>query len=404
MRDVLFLAVTHVRTAVRERDTLFWFLVFPLFLLTILSVIFGPVTSEPTLHFVLTVVPYEQTGQDLPISASTWVQQMLEGMAATPEGGGTALFSLRMPSAEEDLDAFLEAERVELTRGRRAAVLVIPETFDEQVFTSLGAPSLTGASVDLYMTSASVASETAAAILEQAFASLDRQILAHVGRWDESRTVDKQLEWIGQMQSGAGYVDLVLPAIVLMGFFTSGLFGIPGTILFNRDRKVLRRYWVTPLSSTRYLAGLGLGHAALCVVQFALIVTLGRFAFGATVQFASLTTALWLILAVLTFMAIGFLVTALAKTANAGMATANILNMPMMFLSGMFFPVAGLPIFVRVLVLANPVTYLLESLRKSVGVQEATLMPWPWTFIVPVAWIVVCSAITARRLRWDVSR
>ncbi|HDS29011.1 MAG TPA: ABC transporter permease [Candidatus Acetothermia bacterium] len=329
---------------------------------------------------------------------------MLEGMAATPDDGGTTLFRLRTPDAGQDLEAFLDAERVELTRGRRAAVLVIPETFDEQVFASLGSPNLTGTSVDLYMTSASVASETASAILEQAFASLDREILARVGRWDQSRTVEKQFAWIGQMESGVGYVDLVLPAIVLMGFFTSGLFGIPGTILFNRDRKVLRRYWVTPLAPSRYLAGLAVGHAVLCALQFALIVALGRLAFGATVRFASLTTALWLILAVLTFLALGFLVTVLAKTANAGMATANILNMPMMFLSGMFFPVAGLPLFVRVLVLANPVTYLLEALRKSVGVQDATLMPWPWTLIVPLAWIVFCSTIAARRLRWDVSR
>jgi ABC-2 type transport system permease protein len=228
--------------------------------------------------------------------------------------------------------------------------------------------------------------------------------LAQMGRFDEAAAVPHVTERVGGQERGVAYVDLLLPAIILMGFFTNGLFGVPGTILFNRDRKVLRRYWVTPLSVTRYLGGLGIGHLGLCLLQFALVVTLGRFAFGASVSFASLSTILLLVLSAVTFMAFGFLVTALARTANAGMAAANLLNMPMMFLSGMFFPVSGLPWGVQALVLANPVTYLLEAVRHSVGVQQSTLMPWPWPWVVPILWIVFCTAVATRRLRWDVGR
>jgi len=86
------------------------------------------------------------------------------------------------------------------------------------------------------------------------------------------------------------------------------------------------------------------------------------------------------------------------------MATANILNMPMMFLSGMFFPTGGLPAVIMAVVYINPVTYLLEGLRRSVGVQNSTIMPPIWIVIVPVTWILVSSLVTIRKLKWDVER
>jgi len=405
MRDVLAIARTHVITALRERITLFWFLVFPLFLLTLLSLIFGSITEGEDIQFDISLIAHPQTAQDLPFSASSLIVETFSGLAAPGDSGHAPLFTLHTPPDGQDLDAFLDAETTELRRGHRAAVLVLPEDFDLRVMTAF-ADSSSGSivSAQLYMSSTSVTSETASSIIDQVFAELDRNLLARMGRFDETLAVTGSTEWVGQADAEVAYVDFALPAIVLMGFFTSGLFGVPGTILFNRDRKVLRRYWVTPLSVGRYLAGFGLGHLSLCALQFVLIVVLGTYGFGATIRFADPTTIATLVLAAVTFMAFGFFITSIVRTANAGMATANILNMPMMFLSGMFFPVGNLPSFMKVLILANPVTYLLESLRQSVGVQEGTMMPSPWTFVVPLLWIAASTLIATRRLRWDVER
>ncbi len=405
MISVLAMAKAHVLTSLRERVTLFWFLVFPLFLLTILSLIFGSDGGDPSLSFSIALLVHEQTDSAGPFSAADWVRSAFVDLSTPPEAGGQALFSLSVPAPGEKPEVFLETERRALERGQRSAVLVLPAEFDERALGAFAASEPSGgADATLLMSPTSVASETAATIIEQVFAQLDRAFLVQMGRFDQAAAVPHVTEQVGGQGDGVAYVDLLLPAIILMGFFTNGLFGIPGTILLNRDRKVLRRYWVTPLSVPRYLGGLGIGHLGLCVLQFALVVSLGRFAFGASVSFWSLPTILLLVLAAVTFMAFGFLVTALARTANAGMAAANLLNMPMMFLSGMFFPVSGLPWGVRALVLANPVTYLLEAVRHSVGVQQSTLMPWPWPWGVPLLWIALCTVVATRRLRWDVGR
>ena len=406
MNDIVFIARTHIATALRERVTLFWFLVFPVFLLTILTLIFGQIGNEGEISFDVTLINQEQSTQDN-FAFSEIISDVFAEMSQSIGGAMEPLFSLHTPESSGNLDAYLDSELTELRRGRREAVLVIPAGFNESVMAALmqgsSIPS-NNAGLQLFMSDSNVASEYAAQIIQQVLTEIDRSVLIEAGQFDASQAIESETNWIGRQDEETAYVDFVLPGIILMGFFVNGLFSVPGTILFNRDRKVLRRYWVTPLSVLRYLAGFGLGHLALCVVQFALLYTLGVVVFGATISFASFESIGLLVLAATTFMAFGFLIASLARTANGGMATANILNMPMMFLSGMFFPTSGLPTFIMALVYLNPVTYLLEGLGRSVGGQNSTLMPTIWILIVPLGWILLSSLVTGRRLKWDVER
>jgi ABC-2 type transport system permease protein len=77
--------------------------------------------------------------------------------------------------------------------------------------------------------------------------------------------------------------------------------------------------------------------------------------------------------------------------------------MPLMFLGGLFFPTGSVPPALRVVLLANPVTYLADRLRASVGVSAATY-GHAVAVGVPCAWIFVCLAVAAFRLKWDVGR
>jgi len=406
VKDILLIAKTHIATAIRERVTLFWFLIFPVFLLTVLTLIFGQIGNEGEISFDITLINQEGSAP-AEFAFSEIIASVFLEMSQSENDTIEPLFSLHTSADSLDLESFLESELTELRRGRRAAVLVIPNGFNELVMAKLLQGSSVTAEGDgllLFMSNSNAASEYASQIIQQVLTEIDRRILIESGRFDPNLAIESETHWIGRQDEETPYVDFVLPGIILMGFFVNGLFGVPGTILFNRDRKVLRRYWVTPLSVLRYLTGFGLGHLTLCGVQFALLYLLGVYVFGATISFASLESVALLVLAATTFMAFGFLIASLARTANGGMATANILNMPMMFLSGMFFPTSGLPTFIMVIVYLNPVTYLLEGLRLSVGVQNSTLMPEVWILIVPLLWILLSGLVTSFRLKWDVER
>lgn len=405
MTGILLVARGHLVTAFRERVTLFWFLIFPLFLLAILTLIFGNMGQEGEINFPVSVVNLEFTSGG-PTDFAAIVEGVFLKTGKATEEGKEPLFTLTLPSASDDLEAFLAREKESLRLGRRAAVIVIPEGFNQALLQRMMRPDLSSTAdgtLTIYTNKGSAASEMATSIIEQILAGVDREILTHIGHFQEEEAIPSETLWVGSGGTEVSYVDFLLPGVILMGFFVTGLFGVPGSILFARDRRILRRYWVTPLTVPRYLAGFSLGHITLCLIQFVLLYLLGRFAFGASISFARPEPLLFLLLSSFTFLAFGFLVASVAKTANAGMAIANILNMPMMFLGGLFFPISGLPLLLKVVVFLNPLTYLAEGLRMSLGVQSGTFS-LPLTVAVPLCWIVFCILVASRRLSWDVER
>ena len=412
MTGILLVARTHLFTAFRERITLFWVLIFPIFIFIILTLIFGRIGQEGEINFSIGLVNLDTE------STAAWefgamIEDLFEELGTPQIEGKEPLFTLSQPKGGEDLETFVAREREALRRGMRTAVIVIPQGFSrriEQSFTPAGFSAEANSStteapqgsLSIYYSEGNTASEMATGIIEQILSGVDREILKKAGRFDEEAAVPAETVWVGEA-SEVRYVDFLLPGVILMGFFTNCLFGIPGAILFSRDQKILRRYWVTPLSVPRYLAGLSIGHIVLGFIQCVLLILLGKYGFGASVSFVALQPVGFLLLAKITFMAFGFLIASVARTANSGMAIAHVINMPMMFLSGLFFPVAELPLFLKAIVYANPVSYVAEGLRTSLGI-EAGIFSTPIIVGVPLAWIALSIGVASRKLRWDVER
>ena len=61
--------------------------------------------------------------------------------------------------------------------------------------------------------------------------------------------------------------------------------------------------------------------------------------------------------------ALGVLLSTRIKTIQAAMPVSQLLIMPMMFLSGSLFPIAGLPEWLAVLTRLNPLTYVVQPMR-----------------------------------------
>ncbi len=407
MKGILWVARVQLVTALRERETLFWFVIFPVFILALLASVVGSIGKEGEMNFDLTLVNLAKPSS-ASVDFAAIVERAFEETGKPPAPGKRPLFTLHRPAPGEDSEAFLVREEKALRIGRRAVVVVLPEGFNEGILgraggAAAGPSGSTGGRVLVYYTKGSDASEIAASIVEQVLAGVDQRILAESGRFQTAASVPTETRWVGVGATEIAYVDFLLPGVILMGFFLSGLFGVPGSVLFARDRKILQRYWVTPLEVRQYLAGFSLGHLGLCVCQFFLLLVIGRYAFGAKVLFAELVPVLFLVLSAVTFLAFGFFIAAVVRTANAGMALANLLNMPMLFLSGLFFPVRGLPLVLKAIVYANPMSYLVEGLRTSLGVG-AREFPLEVTFGVPLLWIAVCTLVASRRLQWDVGR
>ncbi len=394
MKGILALARAHVITSLRERVTLFWFIIFPVFLLVILSLIFGNVGKQGGMNFQVALVNLEASGMQPDLAGI--VVNVFTGVGKSQDGK-EPLLTIHRPGAGEDKQEFLVQAEEDLRRGKLAAVVVIPRGFNRAVFSG------EGAAITVYTDPTRSGSELAASVIREIVSGIDREILVRVGKFDTEKEVPVKSEMLQGESASFSYVSFLLPGVVLMALFTTGLFGVPGAILYARDRFQLRRYWVTPLTVSRYLAGFSLGQLGLCAVQFAVLFAIGEYGLGAKVNFARPEAIAFILLGFCTFHALGFLIAAIAKTANGGMAIANILNIPLMFLGGLFFPVGNLSGFLRLVVLANPVTYIADGLRVGLGLTQGTVSPVA-SVLVPLGWIALAVILAARRLSWEVER
>jgi ABC-2 type transport system permease protein len=387
----------------RERETLFWFVLFPVVLFVLLTAIFGSLGQEGTIHFEIGFVDRDEAAGEGGLGRR--IEGILEDLSQPAQEGKEPLLHLHRPAGTEDLAAFQAREEQAVRYGTHALLIVVPEGFSAGVQDALSSRIGGGpAKVQVFRRAGSSSSGFALSILKQVIAGVDQGVLASAGRFRAEDAVVVDTVFLGSARGAeVRYVDFLLPGLVLMAFFTAGLFGVPGALLFAREQRILRRYWVTPFSVSQFLAGFSVTHAIVCALQFTLLVVVGRFALGAEVSFASPEAALFLVLSSATFLAFGFFVASLTKTGAAGMALANAINLPMTFLSGLYYQLGTLPGPLRILLSVNPLSYLADGLRRVIGFEGATSPLW-LCVLVPILWMAFSLFVAGRRLSWDVGR
>jgi ABC transporter DrrB family efflux protein len=180
------------------------------------------------------------------------------------------------------------------------------------------------------------------------------------------------------------YFDYVLPGVLAMGLMQFTMVGIAGSVARFRETQVLRRLTATPVSPLAFIAGQVFARLAVSVVQVFLLLGTGVL-LGGTIVGNPMWLVLLAVLGNLSFLALGFAVAGRAPTVDAANNLAGLLTLPLMFLSGMFFPIASLPGPVRVVAEWLPITPLIDGMRAvaldgvgigALGSEVALLALW----------------------------
>ena len=108
----------------------------------------------------------------------------------------------------------------------------------------------------------------------------------------------------------------------------------------------------------------------------------------------------FVVLGALTSVSMGYVIAAFLRTEEGAIPVIQLIFMPMMFLSGIFFPVEMMPGFMKPILTALPLTYLGDALRQIMA--EATpLHAMATNTYVLTGWLVLCVALTIRFFRWE---
>ncbi|MEU7578332.1 ABC transporter permease [Streptomyces sp. NPDC041068] len=196
---------------------------------------------------------------------------------------------------------------------------------------------------------------------------------------------------------GLRLVDTYVPVSVLLSLIMSGLQAMPPLITGYRERGILRRMSTTPVRPSAVLgAQMGI-HGAAALASALLTLAVGRLVFDVKLPSQPLGYALALALAVLSGLALGALVSALARTTKAANAIGSAVFFPMMFSAGVWLPVQAMPDALARVVELTPLGAAAQALGEAAGGD------WPaWSHLGILAlWTVVLATAAARWFRWE---
>lgn len=222
----------------------------------------------------------------------------------------------------------------------------------------------------------------------------DRAIQSAAGRRDAIAESNQLIH-----ETGARYIDFVVPGLLGMNLMGSAMWGLGFAIVDARHKKLLKRLVASPMPKWQYLASFLLSRIVMLIIEVVFFLGFARFAFGVPFRGSIVALSLLCLLTSLAFSALGLLVSSRAKTTEAVSGLMNLVMLPMWILSGIFFSASRFPAVVQPFVQALPLTAAIEAMRGNM-LQGISLQHQLVQVGILVAWFVVPFAVSVRIFRW----
>lgn len=349
MRSFWAMVLANLKMTVRNRQAIFWNLAFP----AIFILMFGAVFSNSGLSAI-----------DVGIAGATSDLRA----AVTQAMEGSDAFTVHQGTVEEELEA--------LRNDDRSVVLVFPEDG-------------TGGTIEMYTSSAGGPSA------QIATGTVRSVVMEVVGASTGVTVEQKEISTLD-----ASYIDWFVPGILAMSLMNSGVIGISTAFVSFREKGILRRIKVTPFALWTFILARIVAALVVALVVSGILVGIGWLVWGLTVRGNVLLITAALILVALAFLAIGYAVAAIARNTETAASYANLITFPMMFLSGVFFPLGAMPDWLRPVINLMPLEYAVEALREPMLYGRGLGAIWT-DLLILLAVFVVFLAFAVRFFKWD---
>jgi len=362
---LLALTVANVKSLVRDRAALFWTIFFPIMFVFLFGSIFGG-------------------------SGDSKIAVGFVDLDGTPASAGLAQAFASVPLVALQ-DGTLDAEKAAMQRGDVSAVIVIPKGLQD---TLIGARSGAKGSIAIDLYGDPSQSQTT-----QVIQGVVSQVANGFNLEAQGGTAILTVSQQTLQSTNISTVAYLVPSILAMALMQLGVFAaIP--LVQQRERGILKRIGATPLARWKLVGSNVLLRLMVAVVDAVLIVGIGYAVFDVQIVGNPLLAIGVVLLGAASFLAIGFALASFLKTEEQATGVVQIVQLPMMFLSGIFFSFNFLPGVLQTVARFLPLTYLGDALRQ-VMVNGTQVAPLGADLAILAGWLVVCLTIAARSFRWE---
>lgn len=198
-------------------------------------------------------------------------------------------------------------------------------------------------------------------------------------------------------------LDVIVPGIAGMSVMSTTFSALAMNMTYLREDGVLKRIHGTPMPPGSYLAGVTANAVSNATIQLVVVVLAGRLFFGIGWPKNWLELVVFGAAGVATLAALGVAWSHVIPNFDAAPAYVNIVFLPVIFISGVFYDVDTAPQFLSDIAQVLPLTHIIDGLSAAL-VTGAPLSDHLGDLAVVLAWGLVGAIFAVRGFSWESRR
>ncbi len=191
----------------------------------------------------------------------------------------------------------------------------------------------------------------------------------------------------------------LVPGLIGAQVLSSGFWGVGAMLATFREKKLLRRIYLTPLPGWVFFASLVLYRMTLLALQALLLAIVGGLTFHVRVIGNPFEIAFILVLGAATFVSLGTVIGAVVRSTESANNIASVLTVPLAFLSDAYIPIDRFPAQIGALLRLLPSTQFIDAFRGIAMHGDSLAHFGGWIALLAV-WTFAGTAVSARYFRW----
>ncbi len=191
----------------------------------------------------------------------------------------------------------------------------------------------------------------------------------------------------------------LVPGIIGAQVLSAGFWGVGVMLATFREKHLLRRVYLTPMPAWVFFASLVVYRMMLLAAQATILIAAGALLFHVRIIGNPFEIMAVLLLGTATFVSLGTIIGALARTTESANNIASILTVPLAFLSDAYIPIDRFPHAVAATLRLLPSTQFIDTFRDVSVYGQSLAQHGVWIGML-VIWTIAGTAISARTFRW----
>jgi ABC-2 type transport system permease protein len=192
--------------------------------------------------------------------------------------------------------------------------------------------------------------------------------------------------------AGSRYIDFLIPGLIAMGVMMSTMWGLSYGMIEKRSKKLLRRMVATPMRKSHFLVSLIAVRLLMNISEAILLIVFAALVFKTRIEGSIPALIPIFITGNIAFAGLAIFVSSRTSKTEVGNGLVNVVVMPMMLLSGIFFSYHNFPDSFIGIIQKLPLTMVADGIRsifiEGTGFQQI-LLPSAILLLIGLAFFAI---------------